>query len=100
MTTTVDHQKLKAAWSRLGATLDGRMARAHLVSIILDSIPAGQNSGAVHEGVGRHNLARELIELLDAGNEHAGEANVVIVRTVNAGESARGARRRVGPSES
>lgn len=93
----ITKEQMAAAWGRLGNTSDGRLARTHLLSLLMDGIACGQNPGAVHEGVGRLSLARELINLMDAECENAGNADAVfIVRPDVGSPGVRGSRRRVG----
>jgi hypothetical protein len=93
----VTKEQMAAAWARIGNTPDGRLARAHLLSILLDGIAPGQNPGAVHEGVGRLSVARELLNLMDAECENAGNADAIFIVRPDVGNAGgRGSRRRVG----
>jgi hypothetical protein len=94
---TFDPNELPDAMDRIGATGDGRIMLAYLHSIMLSGIPAGQNSGAVHEGVGRLNLARELINMMDTGKNNASCERDRLDRPRNLGQSDRRSRRRVQP---
>jgi len=58
-------QDMEEAWRRLGCTVDGKLARALLMEILMQVPPPGCPPGALHEDLGRRTLARRLILLLD-----------------------------------
>lgn len=98
---TFKSEELLPAMDRISATPDGRILKSWLQSIMLYGIAAGQNSGAVHEGVGRLNLARELIDMMDKSETHGVIADKFERPSTRSGidNGQRGSRRRVGPAD-
>jgi hypothetical protein len=94
-------EEVNQAIARIGNTPDGRLFRAMLVSILLDAIPPGQSDGAVREGVGRLNFAREVLSLLDRitdenGTDSRNARSDTLARSGPGSAGPRGARRRGG----
>ncbi len=94
-----DIETIHAAWGQIGRTPEGKIARALLVSMLMRGPTPGMSDGAVREEVGRLNLAREVLTLMDSastdGPEHS--ASAAISRSAPVPGPRRGAGRRGVP---
>jgi len=94
-------EDIRTAWSQIGMTSQGQLARLLLVDMLMSGIPPGMKAGAVREWSGRMRLARELLNLMDAESNGSAAGRPtdhpsVIIRTSEpAGERTRGSVRRV-----
>lgn len=94
----VQPEDIHAAFERIGRTPDGKLMRLYFVEMLLSGPGADLSEGAVFREVGRMTLAREILTLLDASPDVAGQSTVVILRKPVVGTEHRGAVRRVRPS--